>query len=88
MATVDLSYIHVARDGTPQVHVEEGVATHGKKYATGVPRLYVEVKDEHGAVVYSTWQNGPIGDWRRATLYFGHFARDASGEEIGYSLWD
>lgn len=87
MSGVDLSYIRREFD-RPQVHVEEGITTHGKKDAHGVPRLYIEVKDETGAVVYSTWQNGPLSDWQRATLYFGRFARDASGEEIGFSLWD
>lgn len=88
MQPSELSYIRHGVDGRPQVHVEEGIGTFGRKDAQGVPRLYVEVKDETGAVIYSTWQNGPASNWRRATLYFGHFGRDASGEEIGYSLWD
>ena len=87
MAGVDLSYIR--RENEILVpHVEEGISTFGKKDAKGVPRLYVEVRDETGAVVYSTWQNGPLGQWSRATLYFGRFARDGAGEEIGFSLWD
>lgn len=85
--SIDLSYIR-REDGAPRLHVEEGATTYGRKDAQGVPRLYVEVKDETGAVVFSTWQNGPLGQWQRATLYFGRFARDASGEEIGFSLWD
>jgi hypothetical protein len=53
----------------PQIHVEEGVTTFGRKDAVGVPRLYIEVKDETGAVVYTTWQNGPLGDWGGYSLW-------------------
>jgi hypothetical protein len=85
---IDLSYIRRDERDYLRPHVEEGATTYGKKDASGVPRLYVEVKNEDGAVVYSTWQNGPLGVWGRATLYFGRFARDADGKEIGFSLWD
>lgn len=73
---------------TPNVHVEEGTGTYGKAEADGVPRLYIEVRNEAGEVVYRTWQSGPLTDWNRATLYFDRLALDAKGNEIGLSLWD
>ena len=84
----DLSYLRKDFPYPDKLHVEEGITTYGRKDAHGVPRLFVQVTDETGATVYSTWQNGPIGQWRRATIYFNRFARDAAGEEIGFSLWD
>lgn len=87
MSGIDLGFLRT-QNGIPRLHVEEGATTFGKKNANGVPRLYIEVRDETGAVVFSTWQNGPLSGWQRATLYFGRSTQDASGEEIGFSLWD
>jgi hypothetical protein len=69
------------------VHVEEGAGTYGKRNGDGVPRLYIEVRNELGEVVYETWQNGPLDQWDRTTLYFDRVAVDGDGHEIGYSLW-
>jgi hypothetical protein len=71
-----------------RIHVEEGPGTFGKRDADGVPRLYVEVRDEKGEVVYQTWQSGPLSDWSRVTLYFDRYALDADGKNIGVSFWD
>lgn len=70
------------------IHVEEGPGTYGRRDASGVPRLYVEVRNEKGEVVYQTWQNGPLNDWKRATLYFDRLALDQAGEPTGVSFWD
>jgi len=70
------------------IHVEEGFGTFGKRNADGVPRLYVEVRNEKGETVYQTWQNGPIESWRRVTLYFDRVTLDQSGEAIGVSFWN
>lgn len=71
-----------------QIHVPEGTGTFGKRDARGVPRLYVTVHDEHGNVVYETWQAGPLADWKRTTLYFDKVGLDADGRKIGLSFWD
>lgn len=71
-----------------QIHVPESEATYGKREAPGVKRLYVEVKDEDGHVVYQTWQNGPLDEWKRVTLYFDRYGLDAEGNQIGLSFWD
>lgn len=69
------------------IHVPESAATYGKREAPGVRRLYVEVKDESGHVVYQTWQDGPIEHWERVTLFFDRYALDAEGNRIGLSYW-
>lgn len=78
----------ILRERSPGIHVEEGLGTFGRRDADGVPRLYVEVRNEKGEVVYSTWQNGPIENWNRATLYFDRVTLDHSGDQIGVSYWD
>ena len=80
-------YKVVMRDHRHAIHVEEGMGTFGKREAPGVRRLYVEVKDEDGNVVYQTWQNGPLGEWGRVTLYFDRYALDREGHQIGLSFW-
>ena len=78
----------VYRERQRAIHVPESDATFGKREAPGVRRLYVEVKDEQGHVVYQTWQNGPIEEWSRVTLYFDRYALDGEGHQIGLSFWD
>ncbi len=78
----------ILRERAPGVHVEEGFGTFGKRDAGGVPRLYVEVRNEKGETLYSTWQNGPLEDWNRVTLYFDRVTLDHAGESIGVSFWD
>ena len=78
----------ILRERAPGVHVEEGLGTFGKRSANGVPRLYVYVENERGERVYETWQNGPLADWNRVTLYFDRVTLDASGEALGVSFWD
>ncbi len=81
-------YKIVYRERGHAIHVKEGAGTFGKREASGVPRLHIEVKDEKGAVVYQTWQNGPLEGWKRVTLYFDRYGLDARGETIGLSFWD
>ena len=78
----------VFRERSAAIHVEEGLGTFGKREAPGARRLYIEVKDEEGHVVFQTWQNGPIAEWSRVTLYFDRYALDGEGHQIGLSLWD
>lgn len=85
--TGNQDYKVIFRDHRNDLHVEEGAGTYGKREAPGVKRLYVEVKDEDGHVVYQTWQDGPVGKWERVTLYFDRYALDGEGNQIGFSLW-
>ena len=82
----DLNVVY--RERGRALHVEEGLGTFGKREAPGTKRLYVEVKDEDGHVVYQTWQNGPLEEWSRVTLYFDRYALDGERNRIGLSFWD
>ena len=78
----------IYRERGREVHVPESLGTFGKREAPGAKRLYVQVRDEDGHVVYETWQNGPIATWNRVTLYFDRYGLDHEGNQIGFSLWD